>query len=303
MVHLQVNKRRRKVILAKKIKKIVLALLEKTENKFLSFNRHRYLKSERIPWTTGYNEYKYDTIGKFIDSHELAGFSDRKLPSGYGYRLDERAVEYPWFFSRLGEAERVILDAGSVLNHRQILAADRLKGRQLFISTLFYEGRPEVTPSPSYVYEDLRHMCFRDGFFDAICSLSTLEHIGLDNTRLYTPDPAKKENEKYAYLEAVREFRRVLRPGGKLYLSMPFGTYRNHGWFQVFDAEMVQRLVEVFAPAAVDVTFFRYENDQWNFSDEERCRDGSCFDLRAGDAYEHDYLAFSRCVVCLELKK
>ena len=287
----------------KSVRKMIMGMLGGAEEAVHNYRKHRYMRSARIPWSAGYTEYKYDFIGEFINGPDLSAFVVGPLPPAYGYRLDERSVEYPWFFSRLGEAERVILDAGSVLNHRQILTVDRLKGKQLYISTLFYEGRPEVTPSPSYVYEDLRHMCFRDDFFDAICSLSTLEHVGLDNTMLYTPDPAKRENEKYAYLEAVRELRRVLRPGGKLYLSMPFGTYRNHGWFQVFDAEMVDRLVEVFAPAAMDATFFRYESDQWNFSDGERCRDDSCFDLRAGDPYEHDYLAFSRCVVCLELAK
>jgi hypothetical protein len=289
--------------LANKIKKKVLELLESTEDKLLAFNKHRYLRSDRIPWTTGYNEYKYDFIGRFINSHELAGFTDRKLPTGYGYRLDERAVEYPWFFARLKDTERTILDAGSVLNHRQILLSEKLKGRNLYISTLFYEGRPEVVPSPSYIYEDLRNMCFREEFFDSICSLSTLEHIGLDNTVIYTPDQTKKENDKYAYLGAVMEFRRVLKPGGTLYLSMPFGAYRNHGWFQVFDSEMLHRIVEAFAPSASDITYFRYENDQWNFSDEVQCRNDACFDIRSGNAFESDYLAFSRSVVCLELTK
>lgn len=289
--------------MANKIKKTVLQLLENIEKVLLNFKKYRYLKSERIPWTTGYNEYKYDTIGEFINSRELACFSDKKLPSEYGYRLDERAVEYPWFFARIKDTEKIILDAGSVLNHRQILSAEKLKGRNLYISTLFYEGRPESVPSPSYIYEDLRDMCFRDDFFDAICSLSTLEHIGLDNTKIYTPDQSKKENEKHSFLAAVREFRRVLKPEGTLYLSMPFGAYRNHGWFQVFDAEMVNMVVEAFAPESSDITYFRYEKDQWNFSDEVQCRNDSCLDMRSGDPFEHDYLAFSRSVVCLELKK
>jgi SAM-dependent methyltransferase len=289
--------------LSTQLKKTAHHLLDKTESFFLTIKKNSYLRSARIPWSSGYSEYKYDTIGAYINSAGIAAFSAGKLSAGYGYRLDERAVEYPWFFARLKDSERVILDAGSVLNHRQILSAKKLAGRNLFVSTLYYEGRPEIVPSPSYVYEDLRDMCYKDGYFDAICSLSTLEHVGLDNTKIYTPDPAKKENATESYLEAVREYARVLKPGGTLYLSMPFGVNRNHGWFQVFDAGMVSRVVAAFAPQSSDSTFFRYENDQWNFSGEEQCRDGSCFDLRAGDAYTPDYLAFSRCVVCLELTK
>lgn len=287
----------------KKVKKIILNSLQNVEDFILSFNKHRYLKSERIPWTVGYSEYKYDSIGDFINSKELAAFTNRLLPAGYGYRLDERAVEYPWFFSRLKDTERTILDAGSVLNHRQILSAEKLKGRNLYISTLFYEVRPAITPSPSYIYEDLRDMCFRDDFLDAICCLSTLEHVGMDNTKLYTPDNSKNENNQDSYLIVISEFNRVLKPGGTLYLSIPFGVNKNHGWLQVFDSAMLNRIIEEFAPLSFSKTFFRYENDQWNFSTEDTCQDGYCFDIHENKVYEKDFLAFARCVVCVELIK
>lgn len=54
-----------------------------------------------------------------------------------------------------------------------------------------------------HVQADAGALPFRDGSVDAIISEATLEHI---------PDP----------LLAVREMRRVLRPGGLLYLSVPF---------------------------------------------------------------------------------
>jgi len=251
----------------------------------------------------GYNDYKYDFLGRFVNSNELSVFNKGPLPSKYGYRMDDRFVEYPWFFSRLKDHEHIILDAGSVLNFKQILLADKLVNRNIYISTLFYEGRPEIQPSPSYIYEDLRNMCFKDDFFDAICSLSTLEHIGFDNTMIYTPDVSKKENDKYAHLSALKEFRRVLKKNGTLYLSMPFGKYKDHGWFQVFDSEMINVIVDAFHASKVIKTFFRYDNDQWNFSTEMDCQDGYCFDIHKSNKYEADYLAFSRCVVCLEMIK
>jgi SAM-dependent methyltransferase len=260
--------------------------------------------SPRKPWTIGYSEYKYDFIKEFINSEELAIFQKRgPLPLKYGYRMDERFVEYPWFFSQVKDHEKIILDAGSVLNFKQILRAKKLIDRKIYISTLFNEGRPDIQPSPSYIYEDLRDMCFKDDFFDAICSLSTLEHIGFDNTMIYTPDVSKKENDKYAHLTALKEFKRVLKKDGTLYLSMPFGKYKDHGWFQVFDTEMINNVIGSFSPSRAVKTFFRYENDQWNFSTEEKCRDGYCFDIHKSNKYEADYLAFSRCVVCLEMTK
>ncbi len=264
---------------------------------------YRYLNSRRIPWTTGYSEYKFHFLGTVINSNALAAFSNGRLPEKYGYRMDERVVEYPWFFSRLKDHESVILDAGSVLNFKDILLLEKLKNRRIYISTLFYEGRPDIKPSPSYIYEDLRDICFKEAFFDAICSLSTLEHIGFDNTMIYTPDTSKKENDKYAHLAAIKEFRRVLKNDGTLYLSMPFGKYKDHGWFQVFDTEMINGVIEAFHPSYLKKTFFRYHNDRWNFCAEKDCLDGYCFDIHKSKAYEPDFLAFSRCVVCLEMVK
>jgi SAM-dependent methyltransferase len=259
--------------------------------------------SKQIPWTSGYIEHKYDFIGEVIRSDMILHFKSGQLPKGYGYHLDERAVEYPWFFANLAPSLNTILDAGSVLNHRQILSVPQLKDRKLFISTLYYEGHPDATPSPSYIYEDLRSTCYKSDLFDAICCLSTLEHVGMDNTFLYTPDNNKKENDKYAYLEVIKEFKRILRQDGNLFISLPYGIYKNHTWLQVFDFEMIQRSIDTFSPRNTELTYFRYENDQWNFSSESACNDGYIFDIHNNKNYEPDYLSFARCVICLKLTK
>lgn len=289
--------------MASKVKKILQAGITELECLWCAFSKCLYRIGRRKPWSLGYSAYKYDAVADFIKSPSLSEFQGKTLPDGHGYRMDERFVEYPWFFSRLRGNEKVLLDAGSVLNHRQILTLHQLAERKLYISTLFPEGRLEILPSPSYIYEDLRDMSFKDGFFDAVCCLSTLEHVGLDNTKLYSPNEADLENDKYSHLKAVSEMHRVLKPGGKLYLTLPYGQYKNHGWFQVFDAEMIQRIIDAFSPAECSATYFRYENDQWNFSNEEACKDGYCFDIHATKQYEPDYLAFARCVVCLELTR
>jgi hypothetical protein len=66
---------------------------------------------------------------------------------------------------------------------------------------------------------------------------------------------------------------------------------------------MIGRIISEFDPAEFSETYFRYENDQWNFSTEQNCRDGYIFDIHATNKFEADYLAFSRCIVCLELTK
>lgn len=154
-----------------------------------------------------------------------------------------------------------------------------------------------------YTCQDLRKLSYPDGFFDAVVSISTLEHIGMDNTLLYTSAMEKRENVPLAYLDAVKEMRRVLKESCSFYATVPFGKYKNYGWFQVFDDKMIRNLVDVFSPSSVSEVYFKYENDQWNFSNTEECRESDYFDIRQEKRYRLDYLASAGSVVCLEMVK
>jgi len=259
-----------------------------------------YPLSGKKPWKLGYVPYKFSAIKRAIKD---SIFNPEKLPPGYGFRLDERIVEYPWLFSRLPHNNGNLLDAGSVLNYEFLLDQPVLLNKRTFISTLAPENECFYEKRVSYVYEDLRESCYRDEFFDWVVSLSTIEHIGLDNTMLYTGDESKRENDNDAYLAAVREFRRMLKPGGKLFLSMPFGVHRNHGWFQIFDAQMVDRIIEAFSPAGYQEFHFRYQSEGWVVSDRKHSADATYFDIHTQKHYDADFAAASRAIVCLELTK
>ena len=261
-----------------------------------------YKLTGRKPWSAGYSFYKYAFV-KDIISHHLDFFGKGALPQGYGTGLDERAVEYPWVFSRIKKEERVILDAGSSLNHRDILSLSCLQERTVYLTTLFYEGQCKSRGNVIYQYEDLRELSFSDDYFDAVICISTLEHVGMDNTYYSGTDEQKREDAPSAYLQAIQELKRVLRKGGSLYLTVPYGAYQHHQWFQIFDAEMIGRLKKEFLPAQVSETYFKYENKQWNYSDEASCKKGYYFDIHKERQLSQDHLAAAQSVVCLELKK
>ena len=259
-----------------------------------------FVLNGKKPWTRGYYEYKVHHI-KNVLSRDY--FNLNKLPGGYGFRIDERIIEYPWLFSRLPENSGILLDAGSVLNFDYILSHNSLKSKKIFISTLAPEGQCYWDKGISYIYDDLRETCFRDNYFDWIASLSTIEHIGMDNTFLYTDDILKKENKPSLYLLAIQEYYRILKPGGILYLSFPYGKYKNHNWFQVFDSEMVDTLINRFSPGSIKEYYFKYEPDGWCISSREEAGESTCFDINRQKNYDDDYAAFSRAIACLEMIK
>ncbi len=257
-----------------------------------------FLAAGNPPWKAGYDTHKVRSITAAIND---PAFDPERLAKDYGWRLDERIVEYPWLLSRLPSGPGRMLDAGSTLNHTHVLAHPKLVEKSLFISTLAPEASADWQRGISYVYEDLRQSCFRDGYFDYVACISTIEHIGLDNTMLYTSDPGKNETDRTGYLACIAEFRRILKPGGTLFLSMPFGSRANHGWFQIFDAAMVDDVIATFAPAATRETIYRYLPEGWTVSDRASAKDATYFDIHKQKKYDADFAAASRAVVALEL--
>lgn len=189
-------------------------------------------------------------------------FSMARLPDRFGVGLDERIIEYPWAFSRLSAQSGKLLDAGSVLNFDYLLRHPRLANKRIFISTLAPETQNFWWRGVSYTYEDLRTPCYREEYFDWIVCLSTIEHVGHDNS-VYTSHGPATETRTGDYLTFLNQLRGLLRPGGTLLLSFPFGKAAHHGWFQVFDSSGVEKMIQEFRPHLHSESYFRYTASGW----------------------------------------
>ncbi len=273
-----------------------------------------YLCQGRLPWAFGYGAYRNSYIARLIEDEEFMQTfqGSTELPEKFGMRLDERVVEYPWVVSKIKRhKERCrFLDAGSTLNHEMILRHPAIRRHDWTLLTLAPESNCFWDRGVSYIFDDIRSMPFRDGLFDAVFCISVIEHVGMDNV-FYTTEKAYRENRPLDYLSAVAEIRRVLKPGGCLYLTVPFGRYEDQGWFQQFDASMLSTLISHFDPRMVNKTFFRYADRGWKLATEDQCRDLSFFNMDAGKSsqmperkgYDADFAAAARGVACVELQK
>lgn len=255
------------------------------------------------PWSAGYYTRKKLLIQCAIDSEAVQ--PGRALPESFGVAIDERVVEYPWLFDRLKRIDSIgrILDAGSTLNHRYILGRYPLNKADLTLMTLAPEKQCYWYKGYSYVFGDFRRTFFADDSFDTIVSISTLEHVGLDNTLLYTSDPQKAESDKVGFVAAVLEFRRILRAGGRCLITVPCGRHENFKWFQLFDKAMLDSLIEAFSPSTYEIEFFRYSRSGWARASEAQVADATAFDPHSGRGRTDDKAGCARAIACIQMIK
>jgi SAM-dependent methyltransferase len=168
--------------------------------------------------------------------------------------------------------------------------------------TLSPEKRCFWQRSISYAFGDLRRTDFADHVFDVVVSVSTIEHIGLDNTQFYSDDPSKNENDATGFVPAVEEFRRILKPGGLCLITVPFGRSGVHGWYQVFDETMVQRIVEAFRPIEQSIEYFGYSAGGWHRANPGEIADAEFYDVHEGKPTGADGAAGARGLACLRLR-
>ena len=272
---------------------------DKTEKDFLS--------NGKIPWTKGYNTYKWELISSCINnSILLEGISKKQLPENFGHRVDERVIEYSWIFSNLSSNEERLLDAGSTFNFNQIVNHPKIEPKELTIFTFAPEKNSFNKKGISYVYGDLRGLPFKDNWFHTIISQSTIEHIDMDNS-IYGYDIIHNEEvdkKSYQFLEAVKEMIRVLKSKGSLLITFPYGKFENHGFFQQFDEEMLNKLLDLFNnKGEFECTFFKYSNDGWEFSEKEKLVDVVSYNPHTGKGKLDDNAAHCRSVVCINFTK
>ena len=175
-------------------------------------------------------------------------------------RMTERVVEIPWVLSRY-RGERRVLDVGSAnavslyLDHLRRLGIPELQGVDL---------SAKAVKGIHMTQADVRKMPFEDGFFDLILCVSTLEHIGLDNSGY----GLSASTEQTGDVRALREMRRVLRPGGRLLLTVPFGRAGDYGWFRQYDIQRWHELTGAANLRAAEIAYYAYTPEGWQKVDD-----------------------------------
>jgi hypothetical protein len=191
----------------------------------------------------------------------------------------ERAVEIPWVASAIASCFGLWLDVGYVHAESRYWEAIQTGDwrRLLRYGYGFDIAEPQhKDPLPAHVVGDVIEYDFRVlPRFDLITCVSTLEHVGCDNT-LYLAGAVRRDQPFALQKRALQQQLSALTHRGRLLLTLPYGAFQDHGWFLQYDAEMVQALTEVAARDGKQLTTERY----YQLAD-EGWRRASCEGLKA----------------------
>jgi SAM-dependent methyltransferase len=189
--------------------------------------------------------------------------------------LDERPVEIAWTLGRYrGEAR--VLDVGYAFAEPDwLVALVQARPRELVGVDLV----EREVPGMESVVADLRRLPLPDRSFDVVFCVSTLEHVGQDNTRY----GASAESDDTAPAAALHELRRVTKRGGRIFLTVPCGDRRDTGedWFLRQPADAWRALFRDADLYVYDEEVYVRAGDRWRSGP----RDGDgvlCAELHPG---------------------
>jgi SAM-dependent methyltransferase len=144
----------------------------------------------------------------------------------------ERVLEYPFVFQHLGQPQGPVLDLGSCSSRFPIALASR------GIRTIAFDVNPYHHKHPNLlaIRGNAMGLPFADRSLAGVLAVSVIEHIGIG----HYGDPRMQAGDT----QVVREVARVLRPGGRALITVPFGLPMTDYFQRVYSAVRLKELLQ-----------------------------------------------------------
>ncbi len=170
--------------------------------------------------------------------------------------INERIIELPFVIQGLASLKRgaAVLDVGCM----ESLLPMQLAGLGYHVTGLDFRKYPFFFPGLDLVQADATKMPLVDRSFDAVTCVSMIEHVGLGHYQ----DPCHHPD---ADADVVREFERVLKPGGLLLLSVPFGVLTTGVVQRTYDAARLKKALGAFL--VEEKRYYIQRRDQQHLND------------------------------------
>jgi len=170
----------------------------------------------------------------------------------YQNEVNERIVEIPFVFRNLScSLGTNILDFGCNRSFLSIeLASLGYNVTGVDLLPYFYKHS-----NFEFRQGNLLEMGLAAEHFSAIIAVSSIEHAGLG----FYGDAIKKE----ADLDVMKELYRVLQPGGKVIITVPFGRARRDDFTRIYDKDTLMKLTSIFRVVHEEYYFKKAEENEW----------------------------------------
>jgi hypothetical protein len=164
-----------------------------------------------------------------------------------GLGMSERVVEIPWVLACLAaDLQGTVLDVGTAFSP---VVYQRLLLRRPNVVETVDLADVAIAGIRSHV-ADIRELPFAADSFDVAVCVSTLEHIGMDNTQYDI------ESGGGGDLDALRELGRVAR---RVLITVPGGADENMGWQRQYSPGTFRRLVADAGLQIDDLRIFTHD--------------------------------------------
>jgi O-antigen chain-terminating methyltransferase len=203
----------------------------------------------------------------------------------------ERVVEIPWVLRRYSGEARVLEVGYAFAEELYLRALEDLRIPFLVGIDMAATPYEESISGLQKVQGDVLASCFRAKSFDLVLCVSTIEHIGRDNSRYGLDSGRDVINPDQVAIQAMADW---LVPGGRLLVTVPFGRYEDHGWLINYDIDALDALVQSSGLEAVEMVFYGWGPGGWRAVEPE-------------DLSNHGYRSFGAAhasgVALLELRR
>ncbi len=181
---------------------------------------------------------------------------------GVGVGLTERVIEIPWVLRRLpSDDEKRVLDIGTAFS---LIVYKWLLVRQPHVIEIADLAKAHVPGLRSHV-ADVRNLPFADDSFDVAICVSTLEHVGMDNSDYGI------ESGGAGDVDGLRELGRVAR---RVLVTVPAGSDENLGWQRQYAPRTFRRVVEEAGLAVERLEVFAHDPASgWAVAEEDSVED------------------------------
>jgi len=187
--------------------------------------------------------------GLWFNPPVVVRFRDRKAVS---IGVTERIIEHIFLHTRLPKPPARVLDLGSAESTNAL----EMASLGFDVTGVDLRNLPLEHPSLRMVCADIARLPFGASSFDTVISLSTIEHVGLE---WYGPAPEQSTDHR-----VIAEVCRVLRPGGRFLLTVPYGQAAVTPVHRVYDAAALDALL---APMErVETAYGVRDENAWTFT-------------------------------------